>query len=1078
MGSCGIATAGGRTRGGGRITVHSRSPASDDKLVVLAVLAAILAPLGAVSAQTGGGAPDPAGNVDAPHKFDAGFYAKIRGLIAEDPQDGNPGARDGTRHYSVIIVVSRDDGDARGPEETARENKGAVAKRLELVGARDIAPAGSLSFVTASVPVADIPGLSLHDEVYRLGDGELPAVPAVDTARQTTHAAPDDIRSAAGRSLDGSGVVVGVLDSGIYHDTAFAGRILGHVACNDTGCNSASAPSSNVATHGTQVAQVLAASGLPMHNGTATGVEILDIDVINNPGTTRGSALVAHALDYALINGADVVNMSFGFARANGGVFCNSSGSNTNTYDLIINEAVDKGMVVVGVAGNSGGPYPRQITYESIPTPHCGSNVITVGGINDRNPSTTRMYGDAGRGPVGGTVILKPEMVAPAEDIEMLRFTNSPNTHLGSGTSLAAPQVSAAAALMLQLKPDLTPSEIKAGLLLGADWQGPVPCTSGQYEQNRPNDNCSYARQEGNVNLANNAASLGILNNVGFGILDAAQSLEYVGGASRHVISDHLDANTTSRQHVIHVSGTQQTMKVILTWMAHPHGGTIDLEDRSRTQVRVADLDFVVTRHDGTVVARAESAHQTNEFAVFAPTSGTYTVNVTGSGLNQPVQTYALASTHAFHSHTFTSGNSPPTAPNTQAAVLEDAVETITPAISDPDAGDTPRISAVDDPPNGSASFTETTITYTPDRDYDGTDTFGYTVTDGRDTAQGTVTVTVTRDNNAPVLGTIGDQAATAGTLLDIVPTVTDADPTDTHTYSISRGTLPAEAAFTDADGSLAWTPAPADAGSTHTVTITVDDGRGGTDSETFDIAVGAAPDTSAPVITLIGADPLAHELGDAYADPGATADDGSAVVTDGSAVDVNVAGDYTVTYTATDREGNEGTAARTVQVRDTSAPVITLAGDQSITLELGSSYAEQGASVSDNDPAYAVTEATVGGDTVDVSVTGVYVVTYTAPADGAGNAPCPVSRTVTVQAPPYNPTPRPPCAPPSSGHWDIRDSCALASDVSVPAGITIHAPATLVIPAGVTLDVDLAGHGLLVKAGAGLLIQHGGGMK
>ncbi len=182
--------------------------------------------------------------------------------------------------------------------------------------------------------------------------------------------------------------------------------------------------------------------------------------------------------------------------------------------------------------------------------------------------------------------------------------------------------------------------------------------------------------------------------------------------------------------------------------------------------------------------------------------------------------------------------NSPPVAPDEAETTVEDTPVTITPAISDPDTSDTPVISAVDDPPNGTATHDGTAITYTPDQDYDGTDTFGYTVSDGTDTAQGTVTITITRDNNDPVLGTIGDQNATPDTQLTITPTVTDTDTTDTHTYSISRGTLPAAAVFSTSDGTLIWTPVQADAGQTHEVTITVNDGRGGTDSETFDIAV------------------------------------------------------------------------------------------------------------------------------------------------------------------------------------------------------------------------------------------------
>ena len=340
--------------------------------------------------------------------------------------------------------------------------------------------------------------------------------------------------------------------------------------------------------------------------------------------------------------------------------------------------------------------------------------------------------------------------------------------------------------------------------------------------------------------------------------------------------------------------------------------------------------------------------------------------------------------------------NAPPVAPAATATTAEDTPVTITPAISDPDTSDTPTISAVENPPNGTTIHDGTTITYTPDADYEGTDTFGYTVSDGTDTAQGTITVTVTPDNNAPVLGTIGDQTATPGTQLTITPSVTDADPTDTHTYSISRGTLPAAAAFTTSDGRIAWTPVQADAGQTHTVTITVNDGRGGTDSETFDIAVAAGGDTTPPVITVTGADPLVHELGDTFVDPGATADDGSAVTADDSDVDFGNAGTYTITYMATDNDGNKGTATRNITIQDTTAPTITPNGKSSVAVVLGGTYTEQGATVSDNDPDYAGT-VSIGGDTVDVSTAGIYVVTYTATADDAGNAPDAAERTVTV---------------------------------------------------------------------------------
>ncbi len=112
--------------------------------------------------------PGPVG-VAIESKFDHGFYQKIQGLIQKDPQVGHVSIHNDTRYYNTIIVVVRDEGDGIGSDEVAGKNKDAVVKMLELVGARNIVSAQSLSFVTASIPVEEIPGLSLHDEMYRLG---------------------------------------------------------------------------------------------------------------------------------------------------------------------------------------------------------------------------------------------------------------------------------------------------------------------------------------------------------------------------------------------------------------------------------------------------------------------------------------------------------------------------------------------------------------------------------------------------------------------------------------------------------------------------------------------------------------------------------------------------------------------------------------------------------------------------------------------------------------------------------------------------------------------------------------------
>ena len=139
-------------------------------------MAVLIIPLGVVSAQTPDKSASTSGVIDdllssspptsnvgivsESHKFDDRFYQKIQDLLLEDSKTGNTGRSDSQRYYDVIIIVDRNDGDERSPEETAKENKDAIVKRLQLLGARNILAAESLSFVTASVPIRDIPGFS------------------------------------------------------------------------------------------------------------------------------------------------------------------------------------------------------------------------------------------------------------------------------------------------------------------------------------------------------------------------------------------------------------------------------------------------------------------------------------------------------------------------------------------------------------------------------------------------------------------------------------------------------------------------------------------------------------------------------------------------------------------------------------------------------------------------------------------------------------------------------------------------------------------------------------------------------
>ena len=153
--------------------------------------------------------------------------------------------------------------------------------------------------------------------------------------------------------------------------------------------------------------------------------------------------------------------------------------------------------------------------------------------------------------------------------------------------------------------------------------------------------------------------------------------------------------------------------------------------------------------------------------------------------------------------------------------------------------------------------------------------------------------------------------------------------------------------------------------------------------------------DTVAPVVTLLGEAHVVHECHTPYVDPGATAHDGCAgaltPVVSGS-VDADTPGTYTLTYTATDGEGNQHSMARTVVVVDTTPPALSLTGDESLTLECGSPYADAGITATDT-CAGALTPSTAGS--VDPGAPGTYQLTYGA-TDPAGNTAT-ASRTVQV---------------------------------------------------------------------------------
>ena len=177
--------------------------------------------------------------------------------------------------------------------------------------------------------------------------------------------------------------------------------------------------------------------------------------------------------------------------------------------------------------------------------------------------------------------------------------------------------------------------------------------------------------------------------------------------------------------------------------------------------------------------------------------------------------------------------------------------------------------------------------------------------------------------SSVPLTGVLGDtylsSAETADTNAIVsTPTVSETN-TYTTAYAVVSGSTTCSASVTYSATAPNATDVPGSDGS-YKVCVSVTDAAGNVgygESATF------TKDTTPPVITLTGDNPLTLEVGDTYTDPGATADTGETVTPTGT-VNTDIAGDYTITYTATDAAGNEATKERTVTVNPTAPKAVS----------------------------------------------------------------------------------------------------------------------------------------------------------
>jgi VCBS repeat-containing protein len=428
------------------------------------------------------------------------------------------------------------------------------------------------------------------------------------------------------------------------------------------------------------------------------------------------------------------------------------------------------------------------------------------------------------------------------------------------------------------------------------------------------------------------------------------------------------------------------------------------------------------------VAAAAQPAH--GSVAVNADETITYTPATGYSGPD--TFTYLLVDDQGGEavghvSVTVTPANRSPVANPDTATTLEDQAVTISVLSNDTDPNnDTLDVTAVTHGANGTAVLNaDDTVTYTPNANFSGPDSFTYGISDGNGgMAIGVVTITVTADNDGPAANADSATVAEDGSVsVTVLSNDTDPENDTLDVTDVTQGTN--GAVVLNANDTVTYTP-NANFSGTDSFTYTISDGNGGTASATVTITITAVNDApvanadsasvsengSASIAVLSNDTDVENDtLSVTSVTQGAH---GAVVINANNTVTYTPAAGYvgadTFTYTISDGNGGTATASVSVNVDNVNdAPVAnadaaTLAEDASTTITVLANDSDP-----DNDvlSVASVTQGAHGTVTINPNKTVTYTpvanynggdsFTYTAADGNGGTATATVTVTITA---------------------------------------------------------------------------------
>ena len=339
------------------------------------------------------------------------------------------------------------------------------------------------------------------------------------------------------------------------------------------------------------------------------------------------------------------------------------------------------------------------------------------------------------------------------------------------------------------------------------------------------------------------------------------------------------------------------------------------------------------TSPDGSVVINSDGTITFTPAPNFnGPTTITYTISDGNGGTTTATVTVNVSPV-----------NDAPVASPSTATTTEDTPVIVPVLANDTDVDGNPLTITAATAPNGMVTILpDGTVRYTPNLNYNGTDTITYTISDGQGGfSTSTVTVTIAAANDAPTVTPIAPQAANDADVVNLPVTGNFAD-LDGNTLTYAAVGLPAGLTINPVTGVISGTidrSASQLNNGVYSVTVTASDGNGGTVSTTFNWTVenpgptasndfGSTNEDTPVTISVLAND--SDPDGDPLTVTSATAPNGIVAINpDGTVTytpNANFNGTDTITYTISDGQGGTSTATVTITVNPVNdAPVVDI---------------------------------------------------------------------------------------------------------------------------------------------------------